>query len=69
MTGGGRKVSTIENEQKPCEKCGEPMIRQTGSICGPVQLANNEQVVVISMAWYKCRNGHTRYLKDGQIVR
>jgi hypothetical protein len=45
------------------------MIKQTGSISGPVKMANNEQAVVVSMTWYKCQNGHTRYLKDGQIVR
>ena len=59
-----------EYHGKRTEKaCGEPMIRQTGSISGPVQMANNEQVIVVRMTWYKCRNGHTRYFKDGQIVR
>jgi hypothetical protein len=59
----------MENEQKPCEACGEPTISQTGSISGSFQMAHNEQVVVVGMTWYKCRNGHSRYFKDGQIVR
>jgi hypothetical protein len=57
----------MENEQKPCEACGEPTIKRTGSISGPVQMANNEQVIVARMTWYKCRNGHTRYFKSHRI--